>query len=337
MRVLPIAALLVALPTTAFALEQKDHKHISQQACLDRSLPEEFCERVGIESYNVDKYEWSAPEAHGQMANDDEHACTGANRILERQRTLAIEIRNQLHNLKNDPDNADIGAEYLATTLGRTLHTIQDLCAHHGLPNNQHAWYSLSDTCHDTESSPDLADDAFHCAHYETGLFFQAFIDEMYEAEVEWDWLTGVDPDDDHFPGVGDLCEYLKEADTWDGIDRRWNNAVVVPWVRDQMASGVRESDDRLLADACAEGIDITNATPWETVDTTTKLEWCVKADAVCIAKADGTEDMAPPWAHGGDEPQGAGCSVVPGSAGNSLAWLIAGLGVLLTVRRRRR
>ena len=147
MRTTLVLAALVATPTSAFALDQSVHQEISQNACIAANLPKDFCERVATEAYNVDHYEWSRPEAHAQIADSGASgtACTAANATLERERLLGIDIRASLVTLSRG-QSKDL-ATHIATQLGRSLHTIQDDCAHHGMTNKQHAWASLTDSC----------------------------------------------------------------------------------------------------------------------------------------------------------------------------------------------
>ncbi|HEV7554807.1 MAG TPA: hypothetical protein VGO00_05080, partial [Kofleriaceae bacterium] len=163
MRKILVLASLVATPGSALALEQSDHQAISEDACTAAGLPEDFCERVGTEAYNVDHYEWSHPEAHAQIGVGAlGTACTAANAALDRVRVLGADIQTSLFTLYGSPSN-DL-ATHIATQLGRALHTIQDDCAHKGMPNDQHAWASLLDTCTGSKTSPDLAPEALSCA-----------------------------------------------------------------------------------------------------------------------------------------------------------------------------
>src|SRR5262245_46459410 len=66
-RSVAVIVTIVTAPATAFALDQSVHQTISHDACTAAGLPQDFCERVGTEAYNVDSYEWSRPEAHAQI------------------------------------------------------------------------------------------------------------------------------------------------------------------------------------------------------------------------------------------------------------------------------
>ena len=52
----------------------------------------------------------------------------------------------------------------------------QDNCAHSGVPNTQHAWFSLSDSCLDTTLSPDIQPEAQKCAKEQSVLALDAFV-----------------------------------------------------------------------------------------------------------------------------------------------------------------
>ncbi|HEX7702364.1 MAG TPA: hypothetical protein VF403_16610, partial [Kofleriaceae bacterium] len=118
MRATIILATLVAVPTSAFALEQSAHQAISQDACMAANLPQDFCERVATEAYNVDHYEWSHPEAHSQIGDGAiGTACTAANAALERERILGADIRASLITLSRGASK-DL-ATHIATQLGR--------------------------------------------------------------------------------------------------------------------------------------------------------------------------------------------------------------------------
>src|SRR5437588_2854758 len=97
MRIKAVIFLLAVSPTSAFALDQALHQSISHDGCIAANLPNDFCERVGTEAYNVDSYEWNRPEAHAQIAdNGIASPCGAANLVLERERTLGSDIRTSL-------------------------------------------------------------------------------------------------------------------------------------------------------------------------------------------------------------------------------------------------
>ena len=88
---MPVIFVLAASPTSAFALDQALHQTISHDGCIAANLPQDFCERVGTEAYNVDHYEWNSPEAHAQIGTGAiGTACTAANAALDRERILGF-------------------------------------------------------------------------------------------------------------------------------------------------------------------------------------------------------------------------------------------------------
>src|SRR3569623_1408635 len=67
----------------------------------------------------------------------------------------------------------------IASSIGRALHTVQDDCAHHGMPNPQHAWFSLADYCEGTATNPDVQDSAISCARAETAAVMKVAADAI--------------------------------------------------------------------------------------------------------------------------------------------------------------
>lgn len=336
MRTPTILLFLLATPSSAFALEQSAHQLISHDACIAAHLPQDFCERVGTEAYNVDSYEWSTPAAHSQMGEGAfDTACAAANASLERERSLGTDIRNSLVQLSSS-SSEDLRV-HIATQLGRALHTIQDDCAHHGMPNDQHAWASRMDACTGSKTSPDLAPEAATCARTETAAIFAAFSQEMRTAGVAAAALDNLPEGWTHWPKRGEVCAFLKDAENWSGTDRRWENAVVVPWLRDQLTTAITESS-RSLGDACAAGVHIEVVVPSPHTNVSVKPPWCLKLRTFCIGKADGTmDDEAPPWDDSPDAivppADAGGCSAGNGS---SSAMLLVLVGLALAARRRR-
>jgi MYXO-CTERM domain-containing protein len=127
------------------------------------------------------------------------------------------------------------------------------------------------------------------------------------------------------------VCQFLHDAETWDGVDRRWNNDIVVPWLRDQLTNAIT-SDDGTIGDAC--GVDLSQPEPDAVIDVSNPPSFCLKLETYCLGaggKDDGGgPDTAPPWEDTTPPPSG-GCSVAPGSA--AAGWLLVALAF---VRRRR-
>lgn len=331
MRIKTVIFSLAAFPTSAFALDQAVHEQISHDACRAIGLPQDFCERVGTEAYNVDSYEWSRPEAHSQIA-DGGVACTAANLTLERERTLGIDIRQSLQKLPSA--NSETARIHLATQVGRALHTIQDDCAHKGMPNAQHAWWSRLDACSGSKTSPDLQPDAASCARTETAAVFQAFKQEMATAGVSAVSLDDVPEGYTHWPTRGEVCAFLHDAESWDGTDRRWNNPVVVPFIRDQLTNAIT-SDDSSVGDACEVNIAVLK--PDAVVQVSTPPPFCLKLKALCVGtggKAD-EEEVPPPWED--EQPAESGGCAVDSSGSPAGFALIAFVGLCVVTTRRRR
>lgn len=174
---------------------------------------------MGAAAYNVDRYEWEDLAAHAQP-EEGASKCQAANNAVARIRTLAQEMRTISEaSTSYNPE--------LAVAVGRALHTIQDNCAHSGIPNPAHAWFSLSDSCLKTSLSPDVQPQAIACAEAETQRAMQVFASVIQVPTPPPDPSgRGSSPQQDpqFFPPRGGVCDFLKSAVTWDGVDRRWNN-----------------------------------------------------------------------------------------------------------------
>ena len=109
-----VAALAAA--GSAHALEQKVHRQVTEDACWDAGLPDEFCERLGVEAYDVDAYEWDDLTAHAQPF-PGQSACDGANATLDRVEWLGADVHDLLHQLARSPSEGT--SEQIAVQLGR--------------------------------------------------------------------------------------------------------------------------------------------------------------------------------------------------------------------------
>jgi MYXO-CTERM domain-containing protein len=325
-------SLLAFAASPAAALEQKQHRVISRNACEDAGLPEEFCERVGVEAYDTDAYEWNDLAAHAQIA-DGQTACQGADAALAREQSLAADIHDSLDELSwsSDPDTA----EHIAVQLGRALHTVQDNCAHHGQPNPQHAWASLSDACHGTLISPDVQSGALTCAAEQTTRVIDAFAAQVAAAGVTYDQLSDVEGGWTHWPARGDVCAFLATANSWDGTDGRWNMNVVEPALLDQLTFSL-SFGDYSLGSAC-DGASLVPMQRAAVVNTSGGMSRCAKIKLYCVGKADDGTEEPPPWNDDGttDEVRAAGCTV--GGGGGAGAIVAPLVGLMLVMRRRRR
>jgi len=334
MRTPAVIFFLAASGGPAFALDQSVHQSISHDRCIAAHLPQDFCERVGTEAYNVDSYEWSHPEAHSQIGEGAiGTACTAANAALDRERMLGSDIRTSLEQLAQSPSE-DLRI-HIATQLGRSLHTIQDDCAHHGMPNAQHAWWSRKDACSGSKTSPDLQPQAASCANTETAAVFVAFEQQMAAAGISAGALDNLTEGWTHWPKRGDVCDFLHEADQWDGTDRRWNNTVVVPMLREQLTNAIT-TDDRSVIDACT--VDLVVVSHDAKLDTSSPPPFCLKLETFCLlsgGKEDGETEAPPPWEDDATADTASGCSV---GGESSASWMVlAFVGIGLVGRRRRR
>lgn len=339
------AAVTVALATTlatttAHALKPRAHADLAHASCTAAGLPTDFCRRVATENYNTDADEWDDLAAHAQIAGD-QTACEAADGTAGRVWLRATELRAELAALATDRSERRAGKA--AELLGRVLHTIQDNCAHHGMPNPQHAWFSLADFCEGTDTSPDVQDEAVACARVETEAVMRLVAatvspraaDALGELscpdEAIGDQRGGTQPvcQRRYLPAPWDACEFLGEAQEWDGIDRQWNNDVVTGALRDAFAAGLAgrgalpspcRGDERTLSPAVSEPIlDVSGGTPS-----------CTRAKLFCLGKAD--EDDHPFADEDTEVPAEAGCRTTHAPGG----LVVFGLAALVLRRRRR-
>ncbi len=347
---LELSAVLLAfsiplVASYAFGLAQSKHKSLSYSGCRAVDLPMDFCDEVAAAAYNVDRYEWDDLAAHAQPEAGQAH-CDAALAVTGRVRTLAMELRTLLEDPK--ATNSRQSIEDIAKALGRTLHTVQDNCAHSGVPNVQHAWLSLSDTCLDTESSPDIQPAAVECAKKQTAVTLEAFVTAYEGVSLKTSSFKMYKEDNEqismYWPPRGGVCDFLKSADTWDGTDRRWNNDLVVPAIEYQFYSNLNVDPATPAADVCAgdpNAIDAPEAAP---VDVSKKIEWCTSIKLYCAGKSDGA-DALPPWETEAPAPtptpsggagESSGCNI-NGSQSSWPAAFFAALGLCIGLRRRRR
>lgn len=340
---LVVGALTIA--SSAHALNQSKHQEIAVASCTAAGLPSAFCKRVGVEVYNVDANEFNDLSAHSQIP-DGATACDAANNSLWRAFWLGEQIRAVTIAVGYAPSHDKDTA--LAQHLGRALHTIQDNCAHHGMPNPQHAWHSLKDVCKGTKESPDIVPAAFECARTETDAVFGALIDVLHDSGGDFAQLADVSTEDDtHWPAYGDVCAFLGSAGSWDGQDRRWNNDVVRPALTANLVAAIGGAAESQFTRVCTSwNDDVSNNYSDRDLDTSGGAQSCVKIHTFCLGKADGAVAEPPPWETAATPMTKpavhSGCSVAPGaapSASSPLAALLLVVGAvpLLTSRRRRR
>jgi hypothetical protein len=222
------------------ALKTRDHRKITRDACEAQGLPEAFCRRVGREAFDVDAREWTDLAAHGQPENG-QSACEAATSVAARIATLGKGIHTALVR-KGDPNG-------IALNLGRALHTLEDNCAHHGMSNPQHAWYSREALCHGQNDpvifgDPDEQPEAKACATTEAAKAFASFVAAARAARYPLESLANVDPISTENPSLHQACEFIREARNWDGVDTTWNNASTVPAFREVFSDAVRRGSN---------------------------------------------------------------------------------------------
>lgn len=338
-----IAALgaLVGAAAPAHALKPSTHADITQRACAAAGLPPMFCARAATEDYNADAHEWDDLHAHAQI-DAGETACDAADLTALRLWRLGDELRRALAATAGAPTEDGVGRAGIA--LGRALHTIQDNCAHHGMPNPQHAWYSLTDFCEGTRLSPDVQADAAACARTETAAIMTAVAAAIRTTGVSGPLGGYACPLEPHggdttqrticdarfLPAPWDACEFLGSAADWDGTDRQWGNARVVPALRAAFTAGLAGhaapasicgGDEAALAPAVsAPVVDVSAGTPT-----------CTRANVLCLGSADHDDH---PFADDDElaEPDAGGCAVGGHARGLGLA-----LALLALHRRARR
>jgi len=333
-RSLIAAALILGASTPAFALKPGTHADITQAACTAAGLPKDLCTRIATEDYDTDEREWDDLSAHAQIA-DNQTACAAADLAATRVWQLGSDLRAQLAAYQHTIGYDQAGA--IASSIGRALHTVQDDCAHHGMPNPQHAWFSLADYCDGTATNPDVQPSAISCAQTETAAVMRTVASAIQSAGVAQHlgaFACPPAPDNsDHgtqqtavgqgrfLPGPIDACDFLGEADGWDGIDRTWNTAVVVPAVRAAFAAGL--AGQAAPSDLChGDETVLSNATSRPAVDVSGGTPSCVKAHVLCLGKADG--DSENPFADDPTPAADAGCHAAHGEPGLLLIALVA-------------
>jgi hypothetical protein len=331
----------------ALALKPGTHAKITNDSCRAVGLGRDICKRIATENYDTDSREWDDLRAHAQVS-DDQTACDAADAAVRRVHDLGAELRADLAAVASKA--TDDRVSKVASALGRALHTVQDNCAHHGMPNPQHAWYSLSDFCQGTDLSPDIQADAMACARRETDAIMALVAEEVASAGVAKQLNSRACPEEfggnpSHggsnnrtvcenrfLPGPIDACRFLERSEDWDGIDRTWNNDVMVAAVRGGFEAGVTgvpraesvcHGDETVLSAAVSEPVvDVSGGTPT-----------CGGAHLLCLGKVD---DLGSPFDDYDVDYDDGGCAV-GGGAGSQAASLLVGFAMLLAFRRRRR
>ncbi|CAN5866510.1 hypothetical protein BH11MYX3_BH11MYX3_27960 [soil metagenome] len=327
----------------AFALKPGMHADITSASCRASGLGKSMCTRIATENYDTDSREWDDLRAHAQI-DDGQTACEAADATADRMWNLGNELRTALARAAASPSNTTAGA--VDALIGRAAHTIQDNCAHDGMPNPQHAWLSLGDFCEGTATSPDVQDDAIACAKVETDALMKIVARSVSQARLgpaldsrscppapssggDHDNTTSPAVCNGRFlPGPFDACDFLSRAKDWDGIDRRWNGARVTPALRAAFAAGL--AGERAIAPICGGNERVLSPGVSDPiVDVRGGAPRCGKASLFCLGKADDSEN---PFADDEALPEDGGCNTGGGSTGG-LAVALA----LLVARRRRR
>jgi hypothetical protein len=345
---LPLILASLVSASTAHALNQSKHYDVTVQSCAAAGLPKAFCQRVGVEVYNVDANEFNDLSAHSQVPVGST-ACDAANMSLWRVFWFGQQLRAVTISAGYSASQAKHNE--MAQHLGRALHTVQDNCAHSGMPNPQHAWHSLSDTCRGTTESPDVQTPAFSCARGETDAVFAAFIDVLHDNGGSFAQLNNITGEDDkHWPGYGDVCDFLGSAGDWGGDDGRWDNHVMRPALTSRLVGALEGASTAQFARVCTgAGDGVVPLYSDAERDTSGGAQSCLKIHAFCLGKADAGEvPQAPPWetdATTQTETTPAamsagvtgGCDVGGGGDAPISAGALFGCALALLVARRRR
>ena len=316
---LPLALVLGA--GDAWALQPSKHRRIAEDACERVGLPDAFCRRVGRQALETDAHEWETPAAHAQRAPGEDR-CSAADAAVSRIDLLARTIASAPY--------GDLEAAAIA--LGRAVHTVQDECAHHGMTNEEHSFYSLTDFCGDGDVSPDEQPAALACAESRTQEMFEAVVVAL--AATSW---NGVDemcrtygPHDRYdmdscsggaLPSPHKACEFLALHVDWDGIDSTWNGSVVGPALMRAFTAGL--AGEATPPSVCSgESSAIDPLYPHTIVGERDAA--CHLAEILCLGKVDGSTSPEV------TTDEGTGCST--GTAPGGLLCIVALLGM---IRRR--
>lgn len=310
MRIRLLVLPLLLASSSAWALKPSKHRELAEAACAAQRLPAAFCERMGQQVFETDYLEWTNPTAHAQRALG-QPSCAAADAAAVRVHDLAAATITTAH--ANDYEGA-------AIALGRAIHTLQDECAHHGMTNEEHAFYSMEDTCGDDGNvSPDTQPLAIACATSRTNDAMAAAAAAL--ADVRWSGIDYLCRDADNkdtcelasLPSPFQACDFLALHKDWDGTDSTWNGDVVGPALVASFNAGLTGASSQSV---CA-GASIDPVAPHALV--TNRDTGCTLTDIACFGKAD---------APGAAADASSGCNAV-GSPGLLLA--------LLALRRKKK
>lgn len=345
-----VTVLCLLVAPAAHALVQTKHQTVTATECARAGLPAKFCQQAAVEAYNTDANEFEDLSAHAQIPAGAT-ACDAADQSLLRLLSLGQELRLGLGELRRTGSATAAGR--VARALGRGLHTVQDNCAHHGMPNPQHAWFSLSDSCRSTTQSPDVQSDAYVCAARETAAVMAEFRRAADGAGVT-SALGRASVGGTHWPPYSQVCDFLGSSGQWSGADQRWENEIVVPALRAQFIAAIG-SDGPAPVEACPGGRErLVQRQSRAALDTSGGAQSCISIHLFCLGKADDAGEQMPPWESAetvaeasaevsvvtGSDGAGntsGGCSLAGSSADESaipLALLVVGVAALLLRRR---
>ena len=326
--------------SSATAFTGTVHNAMTRTACKNAGLPSDFCRRAGMEAENTDAHEWKDMRAHAQMSGSVP-MCDAANGIVGRLRDLGDEYRENLAALSSTTSytKQEEYAGVAAAAVGRSLHTLQDNFAHQGVTNQEHGWYSLGDFCEGTKTSPDFRPGAEDEARVMTEDFFAELAVSLQDASLRklldsnacpWDQDSNEsDPCSQVvLPAPWELCNFLAESKTWDGVDRRWDSNIVSSALVDAFFTGA-------TLDLCSEAnLELAPADP---VDVSGGIPTCTAAHLVCFGKVDDPGVAADePAASPPATEESGGCATTQGTKRGDFV-LAAALIALYVARRKRR
>ena len=315
---LPIVICLAAAP--AWALKPAEHRKLAEAACAAERLPDAFCRRMGKAVYETDYSEWDLLAAHAQRERSQSR-CAAADAAAMRVDQLARAMVDHVR---------AAAFEDGAIELGRALHTLQDECAHHGITNEEHAYYSLDQACTGDQVSPDVQPAAIACAQSRTA-------DAMHRvavalADAHWNSVDIICRDADQrdvcanavLPTPAMACKFLGLYGDWDGSDSGWNGELVGPALVDAFAAALAgEPASRSICGGDAAAID--PVSPHAKVAVTNIT--CALTDVGCLGKVD----------EGGSEPTTAGGCAATGTPGLMLGLAVCAAAALARRRSPRR
>jgi len=325
----PLALLVLLASTNAWALKPQKHRDLAEASCKRAGLNSTFCHRMGKAVFETDANEWDDLSAHAQTPRGGDR-CSAAQASADRLDTLGRQLVAEAHAGK---------LEDAAVDLGRAIHTLQDECAHHGMTNEQHSYFSLEQTCGDQDVSPDIQPDAIACAAARTDAVFAAVVPAL--AGTNWYYASGLceSPfNNDHgnanqdgcaqaaLPTPWEACDFLALHDEWNGIDSKWNSDVVGPALIAAFFNGLHDQPYTHAICSTPHAIDPHQPAP----QVTAPVESCTLTDIGCFGKVDGADDNpnVDPYGDPFETPAGGGgCDGGAGGAG----WLTALLALYLT------